>query len=123
VYEKISEIIRDSVIDSNLKLSKTNELARINRVDPLGITYLRVRGMWGIEHPANVFRSLFPENFDNNNFSLISLMKQTKYELFPKEDRINLESDDKIIIKKVKVKNPNNPVELIDSILISYHEV
>jgi hypothetical protein len=121
VHEKISEIIRDSVIDSDLELSKTNELARINRIDPLGITYLRVRGMWGIEHPVNVFKYILPE-FDENKFSLISLMKQEKYESFPEKDRINLETDKKIIIKKLKVKDPNNPAKLINSVLIIYEE-
>ena len=34
-----------------VEFSETRELGRINRVDPLGITYMRVRGMWGIENP------------------------------------------------------------------------
>jgi hypothetical protein len=91
-------------------------------VDPLGITYLRVRDMWGIEHPMNVFKYILPD-FDENNFTLISLMRQEKYESFPKKDRINIESDKKIIIKKIKVKNQNNSAKLINSVLIMYKKV
>ena len=35
--------------------TETNELGRINRMDPLGITNFRIRGMWEIENPLNVF--------------------------------------------------------------------
>ncbi len=29
--------------------------AKVKKVDPLGITNLRVRGMWSIYHPSKVF--------------------------------------------------------------------
>ena len=37
------------------ELADTNELARINNIDHLGITDLRVRGMWIIKSPFNYF--------------------------------------------------------------------
>ena len=57
---KIYETTRDKVIKGiqgigSLEFSRTRELGRVNRVDPLGITYLRIRGMWGIENPIRVF--------------------------------------------------------------------
>lgn len=39
----------------NISLTDTRELGKLNKVDPLGITYLRIRGMWGIENPFQVF--------------------------------------------------------------------
>ncbi len=32
----------------DIEFSKTRELGRVNKVDPIGITYLRIRGKWGI---------------------------------------------------------------------------
>lgn len=55
VYESLANNIRQSVIGSGLELGKTNELSRVNKVDPLGKTSLRVRGMWQIEHPSKFF--------------------------------------------------------------------
>lgn len=53
-YERIKDVIRNGVISvPDVEFAETKELGRVNRVDPLGITYLRVRGMWGIENPNN----------------------------------------------------------------------
>jgi len=47
VYEKIKMTIKHGVESINgVEFAETKELGRVNRVDPLGITYLRVRGMW-----------------------------------------------------------------------------
>ena len=59
VYEKVHEPIKkevDSVLDSlGLEKAETVELGKVKRVDPLGITELRIRGMWSIENPLKVF--------------------------------------------------------------------
>ena len=55
--------------------SKTVELGRINRVDPLGITNLRIRGMWMIANPLRVFEYVYKYN-SRQNFALIALMKK-----------------------------------------------
>src|SRR5690606_27543800 len=48
-YERIAEKIKDGVSSiPGVDFGETKELGRVNRVDPLGITYLRIRGMWGI---------------------------------------------------------------------------
>lgn len=46
IYERIKSVISsgvNAVVD--VEFSETRELGRVNRVDPLGITYLRIRGM------------------------------------------------------------------------------
>ena len=59
VYESASNKIISGIQDiSSIEFSETRELGRVNRIDPLGITYLRVRGMWGIENPTRVFNYL-----------------------------------------------------------------
>lgn len=56
VYTRIKEIVSAGIKTlSHIELANTTEIARVNRVDPLGITNLRVRGMWHIENPKKVF--------------------------------------------------------------------
>lgn len=119
IYDNIFKNVQNAIIKSNLEFSNTKEIGRINRVDPLGITYLRVRGMWGIGHPLNVYNYLLKEN-SQNNFSLFCLMNRKKYDSFPNEDIELIENDDYIVLEDVKVKDPNNPAKFIDSILVRY---
>jgi hypothetical protein len=59
VYERVKTAICDGIRQiSGIEFTKTKELGRVNNVDPLGITYLRIRGMWGIENPIKVFRGI-----------------------------------------------------------------
>ena len=122
VYEKIENKLKQGV-EECIKLngieggSETAELGRINRVDPLGITNLRVRGMWMIENPIRVFDYLY--HFDNKkNFSLIALMLKSKFDSYPQED-IEALNQSNIKIQAVRTKNPNNPAEMMDTQLIT----
>lgn len=98
--------------------TKTVELGRLNRMDPLGITNFRIRGMWEIENPIKVFSYVY--TFDNKkSFSLAALMTKTKYDSFPHEDINALRNDNRISSRTVKIKNPNNPVQLMDAEMIT----
>ncbi|MEG1564382.1 MAG: NgoPII family restriction endonuclease, partial [Bacteroides sp.] len=60
VYERIKLTIKNGVESiTDVEFAETKELGRVNRVDPLGITYLRVRGMWHIENPFKVFENIY----------------------------------------------------------------
>ncbi len=123
VYERIERRIKIGVEDC-IRLngieggSETVELGRINRVDPLGITNLRIRGMWMIENPIRVFDYIYHYN-SNQDFTLIALMKKDKFDSYPHEDREALIQDSSIKVKSVKIKDPNNPAEIIDAQLIT----
>ncbi len=43
IYERVKSTISEGLTTLNLDLSTTNELGRVNKVDPLGVTYLRIR--------------------------------------------------------------------------------
>ena len=122
IYEKIYEPIKkevDSVLDSlGLEKGKTVEIGKVKRVDPLGITELRIRGMWSIENPINVFEDLC--KLENNKFHLFALLRKEKYLSYPKEDIKELETNKEISVKDVKIKNPNNPAKLIEAKLITF---
>ena len=55
--EKIKPIV-DAIKQSDLDLSETQELGRINKVDQLGVSSLRIRGMWIFQNPRKVFKEL-----------------------------------------------------------------
>ncbi len=117
IKQKITEGINEI---PNVELAETNELGRVNRVDPLGITNLRVRGMWQIQNPRRVFDYLYTS--PNNNFELVAIIPKTKYNSFPTESKNRLETleNPNLIINNVQVKNPNNPANLIEAKLIIF---
>jgi hypothetical protein len=96
----------------------TKELGRVNQVDPLGITNLRIRGMWQIENPRKVFNYLHETT--DKDFELVCIIPTEKYNSFPKESRTKLEGINKIgfSIEDKQTKDPNNPAKLMDCKLI-----
>jgi len=116
IYERIKNKISIGLNEMDLEFSETKELGRVNRVDPLGITNLRIRGMWTIQNPLKVYKELFGLN--KNDFQLFALMRKSKYDSFPKEDKITIEKETGITIKDVKIQDPDNPVKQILAKLI-----
>ena len=120
-YERIRHAVIMGVKGvKGVALSETEELGRVNKVDPLGITYLRIRGMWGIENPAKVFNYVVKEPAENN-FTAYAIIKTDKYSTFPKEDRDSLEEyrkKKKISIENIEIKNPNNPAQYFSAKLV-----
>ncbi len=47
-------------------------------------------------------------------------MKKSKYDSFPTEDLEALSKNDKILIQDVRIKNPNNPANLLDAKLLVF---
>ncbi|MCT4613775.1 MAG: NgoPII family restriction endonuclease [Marinifilaceae bacterium] len=120
IYTRIKNTISTGIREiPNVVFSETKELGRVNRVDPLGITNLRIRGMWQIENPRKVFDYIF-ESSNSNIFELVSIIPSYKYYSFCKETIEIIEADEAISISEVKVKNPNNPAKLIDCKLITF---
>ncbi len=122
IYEKIRDKISKGVNElQDVEFSETNELGRVNKVDPLGITYLRIRGMWGIENPIKVFNYVAPIE-QNSDFFVNAILLKEKYLSFPEKDRKNLEKivSDKFFIKDIKIKSPNNPAKLLEAKLLSF---
>ncbi len=124
VYERVSDKVSKGVNElQDIEFSKTKELGRVNKVDPLGITYLRIRGMWGIVNPINVFDYVVPTEQDSEFFVNAILLKE-KYLSFPEKDRKNLErlvSND-FSIKDIKIKSPNNPAKLLQAKLLRFRK-
>jgi hypothetical protein len=117
-YERIANAISSGIETiGDIEFSKTKELGRVNKVDPLGITALRIRGMWHIANPATVFDYLY--NPTQDDIGMACLMKKEKFLSFNSTDREVIQDNPKLNLQEVKIKNPNNPANLIDSILIT----
>lgn len=121
-YTRIKDAISQGVNNlPDIEFGNTNELARINRVDPLGITYLRVRGMWGIENPLSVFNYIYSPD-ETKEFNLMAIINNDKYNSFSNRGLFEgfVSTRDDISISSVAIKNPNNPIQLINSKLIKF---
>ena len=122
IYENVKNKIKFGIETINgLEFSETNEIGRVNRVDPLGITYFRIRGMWGIENPIKVFDYIY-ERDNTKQFNFMALINDDKYNsFFNREELENLEKENKYLeIRNVKIKNPNNPAQLRSAKLITF---
>lgn len=119
-YERICTQIKNGVLEiPNIEFAETNEFGRVNRVDPLGITYLRLRGMWHIENPFRVFRYAY--EFDTKKpFNFLAIINLEKYESFTKADRDKIESESGIEIKFKEIKDPNNPATMKKVVVITF---
>jgi hypothetical protein len=122
VYEKKASQLKKNIdsffASEGWENAKTSELGRINRMDPLGITNFRIRGMWEIENPVKVFSYAYSFNL-RRTFSLAAIMAKEKYDDFPTEEKAIIESNDKIASRTVDIKNPNNPAEMMRAQLIT----
>lgn len=119
VYEHMKKTISHSITSvADVDFTTTNEFAKVKKIDPLGVTDLRIRGMWHIENPTKIFDYLI-EYDDMLPFQLYCLLKTDKYLSFEEKDRNTLEEYSDMQIKDVQIKNPNNPIQLIDAKLLT----
>lgn len=121
-YARIKSTIKTGVESiPNVEFAETNELGRVNRVDPLGITYLRVRGMWHIENPFTVFRYIYQRD-NNKDFNLMAIINTDKVEKLDNSSQLEtlVESHEGLNITDAQIKDPNNPATLRNVKLITY---
>lgn len=122
VYERIKNTISTGITTiPNVEFTETNELGKVKKVDPLGITDLRIRGMWHIENPTKIFNYLYSYD-ETKSFQLICLMKKEKYESLPLADRQTIKNltNPNVSVSDVRIKNPNNPVQLMNGKLLVF---
>lgn len=120
-YQRIKSTISDGIKTiPDVVFADTKELGRVNQVDPLGITHLRIRGMWQIENPRKVFNYLHETT--DNDFELICIIPAIKYYSFPRESITKIEdiNDSGFSIENKQIKDPNNPAKLMDCKLIKF---
>ena len=122
VYSKIKTAIKRGVESiEGIGFSESKELGHVNKVDPLGITYMRVRGMWGIDNPWKVFSYVYRRDV-NKRFNFMSIISNDKWNTFDNVDSlINMaKNDSRLMIKDVEIKNPDNIYKLKSAKLIEF---
>jgi len=122
VYNKIIHDLKKNIENylaaEGLEVNITIGLGKVSNIDPLGITNLRVRGIWKIQNPLKVFSDIY--SYDKNkDFTLIALMLKNKFDSFPKKDIDAIMVDKQIKVSDVEIKNPNNPAKKIEAKLIT----
>jgi len=121
VYKRISDKISKGIEEiPEVELVETNELAKVKKVDPLGVTDLRVRGMWHIKNPVKVFGDFVSAKAEK--FAVNAILLEEKYNSFSQKDREALEElqGENLKINNIQIKSPNNPAKLLEAKLISY---
>ena len=122
----------------NYNWIQTNELAKAKNVDPLGTADLRVRAMWMLKHPNDLFKHCVstciqqngsnyanPQIFTfnrNATFQMYVLMTLSKFNSLPQVDKQNILKlrNDKLLIEDVAIADPNNPAVALNCKLICY---
>jgi len=122
IYQRVADKISQGIQEiPDVEFIETNELAKVKKVDLLGITDLRVRGMWHIENPIKVFKNVATVE-TRHDLTVHAIISTEKYATFPQEDKIKLESlqNDFFKITDIQIKSPNNPAKLLNAKLLTY---
>lgn len=119
VYSRVEKGLVSGISNIlDIEFAETRELARVNKVDPLGITDLRVRGMWHIESPNRVFSNI-KKNYEGP--ALHTIMLKSKFidlqDGMEEQEIADLKSG--YVIKDVMINNPNNPAQQLEAVYIS----
>ncbi len=117
VYEAVMRPVVKGIKSMKIKLAKTKELARLNNVDPLAITDLRVRGMWQIVSPRILFADFIKPDL-KKNCSVYAIMQKKKFESFPSTDKQQVQKN--MQVSDIQIKSPDAPKKLLDCKLISF---
>ena len=123
-YSSLKLKVKSSVESiPDIDFTESKELGHINRVDPLGITYMRVRGMWGIENPLKVFNYVYKRNTEKD-LSLMCIINDDKWNSFDNTDKLNELSSTtpNLRIDRISIKNPDNPAKLVSARLIKFEK-
>lgn len=124
IFQTVKEQIGGTVKESGLEFEETKELGRIRNADPLGITDFRMRGMWEIRNPFDVFKDIIRMDSDDEFIcyaimdefkflDLLSLRKAEEGDFFRDIGGNRLVSHD-----RVEIKDPNVPGNLKKAVLI-----
>lgn len=122
IYENVENVIRNGIKSlDKVEVAETNELGRINKIDHLGISDLRIRGMWLIKTPFLHFEYLTKE-IVNYTFKLVALIPEYKYKKFENTNEFEKFCKEKgVSISNEEIEDPQNPANFIKSKIITYY--
>ena len=121
IYERLKENIKNNILEIAGAETDTKEIGRFNRIDPLGVTSLRIRGMWILQNPWKAF-SYITQMQKNKKFEFCAIINRSKCETYEEwESLVELSTTNpNLSISDVHIKKPDNPAELTDAKLIRF---
>lgn len=119
-YLRIKNTIKTGVESiPGIDFEETKELGHVNKIDPLGITYLRVRGMWGINNPWTVFDYVYQRDY-TKKFNFMCIINKSKWDSLENTELLEEIENENFSISDVLIKNPDNPANLVEAKLIAF---
>lgn len=122
IYDRLASKIKEGISDiPDIEVAEnTNELSRVNGVDPLNRTSLRVRGMWLLANPFKAFSDIYkPKQSSFNLFALIS-KERFEHSKYKKTIIKMAESIENLLVEDILVKDPSNPARPIECKKITF---
>lgn len=123
-YSRIKSIIKNGVeAIPGVEFAESRELGHINKVDPLGITYMRIRGMWGIENPWKVFSYVYKRDM-SKEFTFMCIINESKWNTLNNIQELAglVKVTHGLSVTDVRIKNPDNPAQLNNAKLICFNK-
>ena len=124
-YLRLKQKIKEGTMSiPGVDFTETKEIGHVNKVDPLGITYLRIRGMWGICNPWKVFSYVYDKPI-NADFDFMCLINEDKWSTLGNTNELEILEKEisSLKITDVEIKNPDNPAKLRNAKLITYVKI
>lgn len=123
VYEHLFTRLSDTIeTEFGEETHDSEELARFNNVDPKGATSLRVRSMWILQNPLNLFNCItYNRRINAANYTVVMIIEKTKYDAFQNKsefEEIVRNSNGLISIQITQIPSPNNIQENIDIVAV-----
>lgn len=116
IYEELLDKLKKRINSMDgIKFSKTNEIGRVNEVDPLGTTSLRIRPMWLLKNPFVFFKDIYSVQ-ENANFNLFCLVSQDHYRSFKNISKLEMlmKENKNLSVENVLVNDPNGKKEKLE---------
>ncbi|TDM02390.1 NgoPII family restriction endonuclease [Macrococcus carouselicus] len=121
IYENIKQKIKDGIAKiEGIEFSPTKELGKVKKVDPLGITDLRMRPMWSIANPLKAFKEIFIINKEKS-FNFTAIINKRKWNSFGNKEKLLklIKTHDNVSLTEAKIQDSNNPAKLKEIIVIT----
>ena len=119
IYRDFFDKIKKSISEGDIggaKFRDSKEFGRISEIDPQDFTKLRIRSMFELKNPNDIFKNEIGWQGDED-LVISAIMQKKKFDSFPEKDRDSLKDFE---IRNFKGKNPDSPKEEIDLVLIRY---
>lgn len=119
VYLDLINDIREAVKETEATLVQSVELARARGIDPLRFTNLRMRGMYELQHPHNVFSNYVSRTdipIEASKIFLVILKKDFQ-NIIDKPDFDQFYSNGQLVRHEIMIPDPNSPLNMLEAII------